>query len=106
MASTARNHGARYPASVTRKQGKQGSEWTLAYSGPCRTTHGNVTAKSATIAGVTATTRYSYNPADRLMEVHYPGNDADIVYARDADGRIASVSNSSTAIVTAIEVAQ
>jgi len=35
------------------------------------------------------------------MEVDYPGN-ADIVYTRDADGRIASVSNGSTPVVTAI----
>jgi RHS repeat-associated protein len=69
----------------------------------CYDAHGNVIAKSATIAGVTATTKYFYNSADRLMEVRYPGDDADVTYTRDADGRIASVSNGGVAIVTAID---
>ncbi len=38
---------------------------------------------------------------DALIEVDYPGS-ADIVYTRDADGRIASVSNGSTPIVSSI----
>jgi len=68
----------------------------------CYDRRGNVISKTQTIATVTATTRYVWNLADRLMEVDYPGNDADIVYTLDADGRIASVSNGSTPIVTSI----
>jgi RHS repeat-associated protein len=68
----------------------------------CYDQRGNVIAKSVLIGTVPANTHYVYNLADRLMEVDYPGNDADVVYTRDADGRIASVSNGSTPIVTAI----
>lgn len=68
----------------------------------CYDQRGNVISKASMIATIPANTRYTFDLADRLMEVDYPGNVADIVYTRDADGRIASVSNGSTPVVTAI----
>jgi len=67
----------------------------------CYDAHGNVTLKRQVIGANTYATGYTWNAADRLMGMTYPDG-ATVTYTRDADGRIASVSATGTAIVSAI----
>jgi RHS repeat-associated protein len=67
----------------------------------CYDAHGNVTLKRQVIGANIYATGYSWNAADRLMGMTYPDG-ATVTYTRDGDGRIASVSASGTAIVSAI----
>jgi len=70
---------------------------------------GNVVQKTVAINAVSGdqtvqqiyTTSYTYTLADRLQSITYPSG-RQLVYTRDADGRIVSVSNNGTILVSNI----
>jgi RHS repeat-associated protein len=56
----------------------------------CYDRRGNVLKKTHVTAGITLTTQYSYNTADRLLTLTYPSG-ASVSYGRDTLGRITTV---------------